>query len=163
MHIHADTSVQRIHWTTAKGYAVKKLRCCHLSPEPEMETGTAKQPAGCICCFSLTYIHRAWITLYLSYSTPVAALYMCSVLSTTDLHCLHFVPSKSCPCIEDCCSLARLCTVTAKYISQYFSPTWMSFLSAFSPTLLFMILWIELRKTAWFCSSLCIYVSGLPC
>lgn len=82
----------------------KRLGCCHVSPEPEMETGTAKQPAGCICYASLTHIHRAWITLYLHYSPPVAALYMCSTLSTTDLPCLHSVPSKSCPCIEDCCS-----------------------------------------------------------
>lgn len=82
----------------------KRLRCCHLSPEPEMETGTAKQPAGCICYASLTYTHRAWITLYLPYSPPVAAFYMCSMLSTTDLDCLHFVPSKSYQRLEDCCS-----------------------------------------------------------
>lgn len=60
--------------------------------------------------------------------------------------------------------LARLRTVTSKYISQYISPTliWVSWVLSL-PIVLFMTLWIELRKTAWFCSSPCIYVSGLPC
>lgn len=44
----------------------KRLRCCHLSPEPEMETGTAKQPAGCICCFSVTHTQ--------SMNNPLSAL-----------------------------------------------------------------------------------------
>lgn len=34
----------------------KGLLCCHLSPEPAVETGIAKKAAGYICCASLTCV-----------------------------------------------------------------------------------------------------------
>lgn len=100
--IHADMSVQHIHWTTAKDYAVK--RDSDVAMYHQNLKWKRAQQSSLLGASVMPHIHRAWITLYLHYSPPVAALYMCSTLSTTDLCCLHFVPSKSCPCIEDCCS-----------------------------------------------------------
>jgi len=76
----------------------------------------------------------AWITLHLPHSPPVAALYMPSVLCSTDPLRLSFAPSSSCPCVEDYCSGASKILHGNFYIhpstlSSNFSP---SLLSAFS-------------------------------